>query len=95
MSPTLSVDSLLRIHGDSVSPPCKPSYELIQNKYGFLELKKKECPENIIETLLRKHYGIEKYQAKAQVVEAKGNAAANVITAKSLFKFPRLFKPQQ
>lgn len=53
----------------------------------------KPCPENIVETLLRKKYGIEKYKAKAHVVEAKGNAKANVLTAKSIFKLPRLLKP--
>lgn len=81
-----------RIHGGSPPAPCKPSYELFQGKNGKLQLRLKECPENIIETLLRKNYHIEKYEAKANVVEAKGHAKANVITAKSLFKLPSFLK---
>lgn len=52
----------------------------------------KECPENIVETLLRKKYGIEKYQAKAHVAQAKGHAKANILHAKSILKLTPFLK---
>ena len=62
------------------------------NKLGLLKLKMRECPESIVEQLLRKQYHIEKYQAKAHVAEAKGAAKANALTAKSIFKLPSILK---
>ena len=81
----------IRIHGSSPPPaPCKPSYEVVATKNGLMELKLKECPENIIQQLLRKKYRLEKYEAKKEVAEAKGHAKANTIIGKSLLKLPKI-----
>lgn len=85
------LDSLVnnRQHGGPPSHPCTPNWEFGEHHEG-LGWKLKECPDNLIEKVFRKNFNLDAYEAKANVVHAKGEQKATTLIGMALKKFPRV-----
>jgi len=50
----------------------------------------KECPGSLLEQIIRKKFQLDTYEAKANVVHAKGESKAATLLGKALKKLPRI-----